>query len=247
MPVQRSSRLDSRGIVQLSGDVRLDARRAVWLETERVLAVADLHLGYAWAHRRAGQMLPVSANEDSIERLLELVADYQPRELALLGDIVHAAVPFVALEEELQRLSAELGGRVELRLLAGNHDRSLAPLLKRCGIDLDLHALLRTGPHLLLHGDSADASLDQLAGVRALGGRIFMGHEHPAIRVGDGVASVKRPCFLVADDLVILPAFSEWVAGANVRQGEFLSALAGSAKFRMAHAILAGKLLAVRL
>jgi hypothetical protein len=246
LPQPPSTAFDPRSVVDLPGGVRLDARRAVWLESPPVLAVADLHLGYAWAHRHAGQMLPLSAKEDSIERLLELVADYQPRTLVLLGDIVHAAVPVRALEEELRRLASELSGRTALRLLAGNHDRALAPLLQRCGIGLALESSLRVGPHLLMHGDGANG-LEQISAIRDNGGRIFMGHEHPAIRIGDGVAGVKQPCFLVADDLIVLPAFSAWAGGANVRQGQFLSALAASARFGTAHAILAGKLLPIRL
>jgi hypothetical protein len=241
-----STAFDPRSVVDLPGGVRLDARRAIWLPSARVLAVADLHLGYAWAHRHAGQMLPLSAKEDSIERLLELVADYQPRELVLLGDIVHAAVPVRALEDELRRLASELSKRTELRLLAGNHDRALAPLLQRCGVSFALQPSHCVGPHLLMHGDAANG-LEEISLIRKNCGRIFMGHEHPAIRIGDGVAGVKQPCFLVSDDVVVLPAFSAWAGGANVRQGQFLSALASSVRFQTAHAILAGKLLPIRI
>jgi len=41
-----------------------------------------------------------------------------------------------------------------------------------------------------------------------------MGHEHPAISVGDGVTtSVKCPCFLISRRVIVLPAFSLWAAG----------------------------------
>jgi uncharacterized protein len=210
--------------------------------------VADLHLGYAWAHRHAGQMLPLSAPETSIERLLDLVADYAPRELALLGDIVHRAVPVSALEEDLRRLAGELGQRVRLRFLSGNHDRGLAVMLRRCAIEAELLPLLEAGPHRLLHGDQwgREEAARELELARMRGGRIFMGHEHPAIGVGDGVASIKCPCFLVAPEVVILPAFSDWAAGAGVRGGRFLSALAQTAVFQTAYAIVAGKLLPLR-
>ena len=239
----------SAGIAGLGAGIFLDARRAVWLERERILLVADLHLGYAWAHRHAGQMLPLSAREDSIERLTALVEEYAPVALAILGDIVHRAVPVRTLEEELRRLCDELGGRVEVRLLAGNHDATLAALLRRCGISATLHSSLEAGPHLLLHGDGKDAGAaqTQLQRAQETEGRIFMGHEHPAIRVGDGITSIKRPCFLISAEVIILPAFSNWAGGANVRNGGFLSALAGSVRFHTAHAILADKLLPISL
>jgi putative SbcD/Mre11-related phosphoesterase len=235
--------------LEIAEGIWIDARRAVWLEKEQTLAVADLHLGYAWAHRHAGQLLPLSASESTMERLTALVHHYRPRQLAILGDVVHAAVPVSALEEELRRLCQELGGRLALRLLAGNHDRSLAPLLKRCGIDMDLIRSLEAGPHLLIHGDETAGESPErlLEKVDARGGWILMGHEHPALRVGDGITSVKCPCFLIAPGLLVLPAFSEWAAGANIRGGNFLSPLANFAKFREAYALLNEKLLPVRL
>jgi len=222
----------NRSAIEIHPHVWLDARRAVWLEQEQTLAVADLHLGYAWAHRHAGQMLPISAAETSVARLVALVEAYKPRVLAILGDIVHEAVPAKALDEELRELCVELGGRVVLRLLAGNHDRALAPLLERCGIAAELSPWFEAGPHFLIHGDRAgcETATERLKAVRTQGGCVFMGHEHPAIRVGDGIASVKCPCFLAGPDLVVLPAFSDWAAGANVRAGDFMSPLANGAK-----------------
>ena len=43
---------------QLQDDAVLDARRAVWLPRSRCLAVADLHLGEAWARRAPGAAVP---------------------------------------------------------------------------------------------------------------------------------------------------------------------------------------------
>ncbi|RYY91444.1 MAG: hypothetical protein EOO11_22700, partial [Chitinophagaceae bacterium] len=79
--------------MELAPGIHLDVRRAVWLPETGTLAVSDLHLGYVWAHRHSGQMLPVSMAEETVPRLLELVTAYKPKELVLLGDIVHRAVP----------------------------------------------------------------------------------------------------------------------------------------------------------
>ena len=56
---------------ELKPDLVLDARRAVWLAAERTLVVADLHFGYVWAQRQNGQLLPLSASDDTAERLLD--------------------------------------------------------------------------------------------------------------------------------------------------------------------------------
>ncbi len=232
----------------LTPHITLDARRAACIQSERTLVVADLHLGYAWAHRHAGNLLPLTAPEDTTARLLELVEDYAPRELVLLGDIVHRALPLAAIKEQLCALFAALTSRTSLRLVAGNHDRHLAAVLRDCGIDTPLASEHRAGPHLLLHGDASDeiTAAAQLAAAQSRGGTIFIGHEHPAISLGDRVAtSVKCPCFLASQSLVILPAFSKWAAGTDHRTCPFMSPLPRLAPPTHAIPILAGKLLSI--
>jgi DNA ligase-associated metallophosphoesterase len=230
-----------RARLEIEPGLVLDARRAVWLAETRTLVVADLHLGYVWAHRHGGQMLPLGVREDTAERLLALIADYDAREIVLLGDIVHRAVPVAELRAELGTLFRDVGARVALTAVAGNHDRQLAALLRTSGVVATLVREHRCGPHVLLHGDQAGGSAEA-------GGRVFIGHEHPAISLSDRVAhSMKCPCFLVGPRVVVLPAFSGFAAGGEVRGGRFLGPVAQAATFETAVAILAGKLLAVPL
>jgi putative SbcD/Mre11-related phosphoesterase len=238
-----------RSRLELAPGICLDARCAVFLADTDTLAVADLHLGYAWAHRARGNLLPICAGEDTLPRLRELIDDYAPREVALLGDIVHAAVRAEPLLDELRALAA-LAERVPLRLIAGNHDAQLQRLLQQSAIGLTLARELVAEPHLLLHGDAADESgaAALLATIRGRGGRLVFGHEHPALSLSDGVASSARcPCFLVAEEALVLPAFSTWAAGSNVRGSPFLSAYSRAVRFTQAVAIVAGKLLPVPL
>jgi putative SbcD/Mre11-related phosphoesterase len=226
---------------ELCPGLMLDARRAVYLENERVLAVADLHLGYAWAHRHRGQLLPLSMPDDTESRLTALLDDYQPRTLAILGDIVHEAVPVREFREDLTRVLDALAARTELCLIAGNHDRRLAREVR-----FPLLAEWSAGPHRLRHGDGRDEDVAKtwLAEAATAGGRLIIGHEHPALTVSDQVAHFARvPCFYDAPPLLIIPAFSQWAAGNNVRRGDFLSAVAQVATPLRAFPILAGKLL----
>jgi putative SbcD/Mre11-related phosphoesterase len=216
-----------------------DARRAVYFREHRLLAVADLHLGYAWTHRAQGQLMPVTPKDNALDRLKALIADYDPARIVLLGDIVHRALPVPALLEELRALVEIADGKRELILLAGNHDRKLQQLLKQ----LDCGAALRTeyvaGENVLLHGDRPATQP---------GDRYVIGHEHPAISLGDGVATSRKfPCFLIADDVVTLPSFSSWSAHTPFPSYEFMSPIARAARFQTALAILGDRLLPVPL
>ena len=209
---------------QIEPGIWLDARRAIWFEALSVLAVADLHIGYNWAHRHEGQLLPLHQADDTVARLRQLCDFYKPTELLLLGDIVHRALPLPQIEAQLRELFAQLQN-TRLRLIAGNHDRFLEKLISQ-----PLEAEHGVGPYLFVHGHQSTP--------RAA--RTVMGHEHPAISVGDGVTtSVKCPCFLLSRQVIVLPAFSLWAAGGME--------LPLRHRFDCAVAILGDKLLPIRL
>jgi len=236
---------NDRSRYRLTEDLWLDARRAVWFAREAVLVVADLHLGCSWAHRHGGNLVPLSPIQEERERLRALADSYHPEKIVLLGDIVHRAIPVPALKEELCALIGELKGLV---LVAGNHDRRLRPLLDGCGLSTPLLDEYAVGDFLLTHGDSASAetALRRREAARTRGARILIGHEHPAINISDGVAtSAKCPCFLVGEDVLVLPAFSGWAAGSNGTR-RFMSPYARGVEFPLAVAILGDKLLPVR-
>jgi DNA ligase-associated metallophosphoesterase len=231
----------NRSRFQLSGDLVFDSRRAAWFPNERVLAVADLHLGYAWAHRLAGQLMPITPPTDTLARLKELQRDYAPREMVVLGDIVHRAVGLASLEKELRELIEILSAQSQLTLLVGNHDRQLREVSKQWALPIELAESREVGGNLLVHGDKTTAEQKR-------GQRLVMGHEHPAISIGDGVTtSQKCPCFLVSDTVIVLPAFSNWAAGTNIRAYEMMSEAARTADFTKAIAVCGDKLLPVSL
>jgi DNA ligase-associated metallophosphoesterase len=222
-------------------DLVFDSRRAAWFPNERVLAVADLHLGYAWAHRLAGQLMPITPPTDTLGRLEDLQRDYKPREIVVLGDIVHRAVALASLEKELRELIENLSAQSRLTLLAGNHDRQLHKVLQQWTLPIELAEAREVGGNLLVHGDKAIAGHQRSQ-------RIIMGHEHPAISIGDGVTtSQKCPCFLVSDSVIVLPAFSNWAAGTNIRAYEMMSETARAAHFTRAIAVCGDKLLPITL
>lgn len=224
--------------LELSPGVWLDHRRAVFLERESILAVADLHLGYAWAHRYHGQLLPLHSPDDLAARLSDLCAFYKPRQFAILGDIVHQAVPVAEIASELTALFTSLSSLCGLKLLLGNHDKNLRKILHSTA-EAEFLAHLETDHFLLTHGNN----ISQIPSRKT----VIMGHEHPAISLGDGIASAKFPCFVIAPNLLLLPAFSLWAAGSNLRAYEFMSPLARKTRFTRAIAICGTKLLPVNL
>lgn len=240
--MDRPLRVDAQGPAQwsLAPDVVADARRAVWLEAERTLLVADVHLGHVWVERQRGTLLPI-VPDDTIERLDALRLDYRPARWVFLGDTVHAIARMGVLEEELRCLIRWLNGEASTFVL-GNHDARLPEMLGWLGYPGECVRLATAGPHVLVHGDAMP--WDVAVGRLGDGGRVFYGHEHPAVVLGDGVATSARvPCFLVGADRVILPAFSKWAAGQVFPSEPFLSPLSSPSDFGRVVAILGDRLL----
>lgn len=224
----------------------LDARAAIFLPEFSVLAVADLHLGYAWAQRSRGLLLPVDVPDSTPGRLAQLVRDYSPRTVVLLGDLVHRASALPGMEASLRALCRAMGG-AEIVLCPGNHDRRIDSLITEWSLPVRITPELRLGRYRLCHGDdplpgNSDFPFS-LSGETAI---TVIGHEHPAIDLGDGGATRARvPCFLESDSVLVLPAFSEWAAGCVVGRDAFLGSLARSARFHTAYAILGPRLLPI--
>ncbi len=223
----------------------LDARRAIFLPDSRTLVVADLHLGYAWAKRARGALLPVSAPDDTTDRLAELQRDHRATRIVVLGDVIHEAVALPVLERLFREFCERLGAESELKFCLGNHDRKLDRLLTEWKLPITCHRELELDSCRLLHGDTeslaaSDGTVFRLdSPIRRL-----VGHEHPCIALDDGVSSrVRCPAFLLADDLMVLPAFSMWAAGCEIGRQPFLGPLARAARFHTAVTCVGPRLL----
>jgi len=158
---------------------------------ERILVVADLHLGYEYSLADKGMYLP-SQTAKVQGRLLQVIHEYRPRSLIILGD-VKQAIPRISLEEwkDVPDFFEAIGAAVrEIQVIIGNHDGDLEPLtppsvkiLPAGGIVVGRK--LRIG---LFHGH-AWPSPDVLSS-----DIMVMGHIHPIVRFRDkiGLRSVRQ-------------------------------------------------------
>lgn len=180
---------------EIRPDLWLDARRALWVESGRLLVVADLHWGYVACHRARGNLLPVWGDDEMASSLTALIADYAPAEMIWLGDVVHAA------EGGARADAFARAAGVPVTLLAGNHDRRWNGARERSCV---------RGEYFFHHGDQ---TLPVPAGCIEV-----VGHHHPAVSWGDGAGGrAKLPALVTSARRIVLPAFSPWAAGTSWR------------------------------
>jgi hypothetical protein len=186
--------LVSSSRVFVADHVLLDGRLALFHEREKWLAIADVHFGYEVSRRTAGWLIPFWGMNSITERLFQLLADYEPRRLIILGDLVHDR----AARLEARQLLEKISGHCEIVVISGNHDRELKGTIEL----FDSWASTEFHFH---HGHCAvpESQLIQI-----------IGHHHPAGKVSDGAGlHLKLPAFVQQKRCWIMPAFSPWAAG----------------------------------
>jgi len=98
--------------------------------TDRILVIADLHIGWEVALAQEGIHVP-SQTSKMLKKLLQLIDICKPTGLLLLGDVKHT-IAKVELEEwrDIPDFFEALNKKVsDIRVILGNHDGNLEPLL----------------------------------------------------------------------------------------------------------------------
>lgn len=190
--------------------------RAVYLPDAEAVVCADLHLGRAAA---SSVDVPLGEGRDVVGRLLALVDRFDPAEVVIAGDVLHA---FGHVPREARTALGELDRGIEGRdaavvLLSGNHDAQLTALVDEA--PRESHEL--PDGTVVCHGHEPPPRR---------GSRYVVGHDHPAIVI----EGRRRPCALYADgayeggDVLVLPAFNPGIPGTVVNgwaAGDALSPL----------------------
>jgi DNA ligase-associated metallophosphoesterase len=186
-----SSRNGAR--TEIADEILLDGRLALFHQKQRWLAVADLHFGFELSQRAAGNLFPLWGMQTIQTRIDELLDEYRPVHLILLGDLVHdrtASAAFAAW-------ARDLGAQTNVVLISGNHDRDLMG-------QLNVLSSWCTDGFVFHHGH-CEMETGEIQ---------IIGHHHPAHVVRDGAGlRLKLPAFVQQDRCWIMPAFSPWAAG----------------------------------
>lgn len=179
-------------------DARLTAlpSGALWWAERELLCVSDLHFGKSRRiARKGGSMLPPYENIDTLERLERDILTRNPQTLICLGDSFDDLAAFEEMEDEEHRwLTCLIAGRKWI-WIEGNHDPG--------PVDIG-------GTHVASHTEGGltfrhIADPDQSAEIS--------GHFHPKGRLSAKGRGVSRPCFLVDDKRIILPAYGSYTGG----------------------------------
>ncbi|MFO7710989.1 MAG: metallophosphoesterase [Candidatus Woesearchaeota archaeon] len=175
------------------------------------LIIADLHLGYEEAMARNGYMIPRYQFSETVKRILDILEKAPVKKIVIAGDLTHEFSRVSRQErKDTKKLLDLLKRKYEVVLVRGNHD-TMTP-------DMEEQFLL--GNTLITHGHKIPDIPNEVE-------TIVIGHEHPAISIGDNIRRELYKCFLFGRyegyNLIVLPSFNQVTEGTDVSKEELLS------------------------
>jgi DNA ligase-associated metallophosphoesterase len=190
--------------VEIFGEqMELLPQKAVFWGRERILFLADVHLGKVNHFRRSGIPVPPKANERNLELIIDLVNLTKPDRVICLGDLFHSHYnPEWEVFGELVKHFV----KISFELVLGNHDIMSEQQYVRKGIVV--HNTLRIAPFIFTHHplEEDDTEFYNLSG-----------HLHPGVNMrGKARQSVTLPCFYFGENRGLLPAFGTFTGMARI-------------------------------
>ena len=169
---------------------------ALYWPERKALIVSDLHLGKTERMaRRGGPLLPPYELRETLERLVSDINAAPTDTIICLGDSFDDLAAADAVQDEVySRLAPSMAGRKWI-WIEGNHDPGPVQIGGEHRFEYQL------GPLTFRHiaGSPTDGEVS--------------GHFHPKARVSLRGRNLTRPCFLVDERRLILPAYGTYTGG----------------------------------
>lgn len=173
---------------------------ALYWSARKALIVSDLHFEKGSSFATRGVLLPPYDTRTTLKRLSALIREYDPALIVSLGDAFHDLHAEARMEEEdAAALEALMKGRDWLWIL-GNHDPEPPA---RFAARTEIEAAV--GPFMFRHEPKEGAAPGEIAG-----------HLHPCARVSSEGRLLRRRCFAVGDDRLVMPAMGAYTGGLNI-------------------------------
>ena len=205
---------------------------ALLLEPDKILVIADLHIGIEYEMFKSGIKIP-SQTQKMKQRILKLLKETKAKELIILGDIKHN-VPGISWQEteEIPKLLEELSKKVKLTVVKGNHDGDLDLLTGKAKVKIIDPSGFKIKNIGFVHGQ-AWFKKDMLDCEH-----VIIAHLHPIVEFWTGGYRATEHCWLKGDvnndvlekkfktkskikDIIIMPVFNKLIGGYAVNSEEF--------------------------
>lgn len=151
---------------------------AAFIQEEKTLVIAELHLGLEYEIYKSGITIPPQREKflETLERLIEIT---NAKKLVIVGDIKHK-VPGSTIREdkEIPRFLEKIGSELKTIVVKGNHDDRIEEILPS-NIRIYSSREFKMKKYGFFHGHAWPSKNLMKCDY------LFMGHIHPAIEFRD--------------------------------------------------------------
>lgn len=190
----------------------------MYMIKEKTLILGDLHIGSDTNLASSGALSPLLGLTEVKETIDHILSKVDVKKIMLLGDIANNFGPLSYQETKgIRDLMVWLKEKAEVIVIKGNHDTFVEKLLENLNIALKEH--LTIDKFLFCHGDKILEEKDSKI--------IVIGHEHPAIKISNGIRSEKFKCIIETEyenkKLIVLPSANKLTMGTAINAEKLLS------------------------
>ena len=173
--------------------------KALLLPDTNELLICDIHLGKAEYFQQNGIALTNNSDEQNLLRIKNIVENYRPKKLIILGDLFHSKYSISeSLKRKVENLSELLNIKIEL--IIGNHDIG-------CKVNnITFLDYKRSNNFIFSHEPIGKLENDILN---------ICGHYHPKTFLKNSKDKLSFKCFAmdVKNNILYLPAFGDLTGG----------------------------------
>ncbi len=200
----------------------------LFIESEKILIIADLHIGIERELREYGLNAP-SQTSNMTDHLISLCKKYRPRNIVLLGDIKHN-IPSSTIQErnDIKNSLETIQSYGTIHIIPGNHDGNVSKMSPE-GVIIHPSDGIVIENIGFVHGH-------RWPGVKVMKcEQIIIGHTHPNIMLTDRLGyKTFEPCWIKGKfiknklkekypdtndvKILVIPAFNELCGGIAVNR-----------------------------
>ena len=173
--------------------------KALFLPQTKELLICDIHLGKAEYFQQNGIPLTNKSDEQNLLRIKNIVKNYNPNKLIILGDLFHSKY---SISESRKRKVANLPEslNIKIELIVGNHDIG-------CKVkNISFLEYKRSSNFIFSHEPIGKFENNILN---------ICGHYHPKISLKNSKDKLSFKCFAMDEknNTLYLPAFGDLTGG----------------------------------
>jgi hypothetical protein len=203
--------------------VILDASGTLFWPDFDLLMFSDLHFEKGSFLSQFANPLPRIDTRKTLDNMQIVLAIYQPECVVCLGDSFHDGNAISRMEaDDIDLLNSMVGSVQQWQWVLGNHDPEIPKEIAGKSFPY-----LEQNNILLVHEPEDLAQINEGHKCNQPITAQIIGHFHPKMRIRQSGHSMSGKCFVVANDVLLMPAFGQYTGGLSVDDKVITSMLTG--------------------